>query len=123
MSGTLPGTLTFTNSGALNEVFQPITFGKTITFVVLLSGPAIDAPNGTSTSGSTFSVGLYDSTQNPILTDQGQLSGAAGQLNINLDGTVTAIAYPNASEGPSVVTFTASPALFIPDWWWFYTYP
>lgn len=104
VSGTLPGVLTFANSTALNEYFQGFTYGTRISFTVVLSGPAIDAPNGTATAGSTFSISLFDAGQNPILTNQAALSGAVAQIDINLNGTTTATAFPNANGGPSVVS-------------------
>jgi hypothetical protein len=107
VSGTLPGTLTFVNSTALNEYFQGFNYGTGFSFVLILSGPALDSPNGTATAGSLFCLGLYDSKQNPILTNQTQTTGAAGTVDINLNGTTTTTAFPsNANGGPPVVTFT-----------------
>jgi hypothetical protein len=105
VTGVLPGTLTFTNAAALNDYFQQFTYGTHISFTVVLSGPAIDSPNGTATAGSTFSVSLLDSAMNQILSNDP--SGAAAQININLDGTTTAVALPNANGGPSIATITA----------------
>jgi hypothetical protein len=102
VSGTLPGAVTFTNSAALNEYFQGFTYGASFSFVLTLSGAALDTPNGTSTAGSTFGLGLYDSAQNPILTDQGGTTGFAATVDINLNGTTTATAFP---VGESVVSF------------------
>jgi hypothetical protein len=113
VSGTLPGTLTFMNSAALNESYQGFTFGSSYSFFLLISGPAIDAPDGTSTAGSTFGLGVYDAGGNPILTDQGLASGFAGQVDITLAGATTSTAFPNAGGGPSVVTF--SQPLLIPE--------
>src|SRR5207302_1637757 len=70
VTGTLPGNVTFVNSAALNEYFQDFKFGTNFSFVVTLSGPAVDAPDA-STIGSTFSISLYDGMQQPILTNQG----------------------------------------------------
>ena len=110
VTGTLPGTVTFVNSTALNEYFQGFTYGTKVSFVLMLSGPAIDSPNGMATAGSTFGLGLYDMSQNPILTNQGGTTGFAGEVNINLDGTTTPIGFPTATAGPSVVTFGTVPA-------------
>jgi hypothetical protein len=105
VSGTLPGTLTMDNGTALNEYFQSFTYpATTFSFLLTLSGPALDTPNGTSTAGSTFGLGLYDSGQNPILTDQGATTGFAGEVDINLDGSTTPTAFPNGTQ-PTVVTF------------------
>jgi hypothetical protein len=106
VSGTLPGTLTFVNSTALNEYFQAFTFGLNYSFLLTLSGPAVDSPNGTSTAGSTFGIGVYNSSQNPMLTNQSAGTGFAGEVDLNLNGTATSTAFPNASSGPSVVTLT-----------------
>jgi len=105
VSGTLPATVTFVNSTALNELFQGFTYGSSFSFLLTLSGPAIDTPNGIATAGSTFGVGLYDSGSNPILTNQGATTGFAGQVDINLNGTTTSTAWPsNGAGGASVVT-------------------
>ncbi len=106
VTGTLPGTLTFMNTAALNESYQGFTFGPSFSFFLLMSGPAIDSPNGTSTAGSSFGVGIYDAGSDPVLTNQGLFSGYAGEVDINLDGTSTPTAFPNALGGPSVVTLT-----------------
>ena len=108
VSGTLPATITLANSTALNEYFQNFTLASTISFLLTLSGPAIDSPNGTATAGSTFGLGLYDSGQNPILTNQGAITGFAGEVDVNLNGTTSFITYPTLS-GPSAVTFQAVP--------------
>lgn len=67
--------------------------------MVVLSGPALNSPNGTATAGTTFCI------EQPALTNDP--GGCAGVVNINLNGTTTAIANPSATGGPSVVTFTA----------------
>jgi hypothetical protein len=105
VTGNLPNPVTIVNSTALNEDFQGFTYGSTFSFTLVLSGPAIDSPNGTATAGTTFGLGLYDAGQNPILTNQGALSGLAGEVDINLNGTTTATAFPRSpAGGPSVVT-------------------
>ena len=104
VSGTLPTTVTMINSTGLQELFQSFTFGNSFTFLLSLSGPALDTPNGTSTAGSTFGLGLYDAAQNPILTNQGATTGFAGQVQINLNGSTTPTGFPNG-RGPTVVSF------------------
>jgi hypothetical protein len=103
--GLLPGTVTFTNNTALNEYFEGFKYGASFSFTLTLSGPALDSPNGTATAGTTFGLGLYDQNQNPILTNQGATTGFAGQVDILLNGSTSATAFPNGT-GPSVVTFT-----------------
>src|ERR1035441_9930218 len=54
VTGTLPGTVTFDNGTGFNDYFQGFTFGSTLLFNVRLYGPAVNSPDGISTSGSTF---------------------------------------------------------------------
>ena len=110
VSGTLPATTTFVNDTALNEEFIGYTYSSNFSFVLTLGGAAITSPNGTATAGTTFGLGLYDNSQNPILTNQTTTTGFAGQVDINLNGTTTATSFPSSSGGaPTVVTFTAAP--------------
>jgi hypothetical protein len=109
VSGTLPGTLTLMNSTPLNEYLQGFTFGSSFSFLLVLSGPAIDSPDGTSASGSAFALGMFDSGLNAILTNQGASSGIAAEVDINLNGTASATAFPSATGGQPAVTFQASP--------------
>ena len=104
--GTLPATTTLTNSTPLNEYFVGFQFGSAFSFALDLSGPAVTSPNGTSTAGSTFGIGIYDAGENPILTNQTSTTGYAGLIDILLSGATRPTAFPNGT-GPSVVTFTA----------------
>ena len=105
VTGSLPGTVTFMNDMALNELFQGFNFGSSVTFQVILSGPAVGVPNAGATAGSIFGVGLYDNTQASILTDQGGATGFSGELFLNTDGTVTPTPFPSAPGVGSVTTF------------------
>ena len=98
VSGALPGDITFDNATAFNDYFQQVTFGTSFSFILSLTGPALSAPDGTATAGSTFSVGLFDQDQNVILTNQ----SVVGQVDVNLDGSTTVTAFPTANGGPSV---------------------
>lgn len=106
VTGTLPGTLTFSNSTPLNDYFQGFTYGSMFSFDLFLSGPAVDSPNGVASAGSSFGAGLFDSNQNPILTNAP--SGLVQEVDINLDGTITATGFPTDTGGPSVVSFTVT---------------
>jgi hypothetical protein len=103
VSGTLPGGVTIQDSSAFDDYFQQFTYGASFSFLLMLSGPELDSPNGTSTAGSLFGISLFDGSQNVILTNQG--SGLAGSVDVNLDGSTTTHAFPTASSGPSVVSF------------------
>lgn len=106
VSGTLPGTVTINNTTALNDYFQPFTYGNSFSFRLLFTGPAINAPNGTATSGSEFGLSLFNSDgSNVFLTTNPD--GFAATANVNLNGTVTTTTYPsNGNGGAPVVTFT-----------------
>jgi hypothetical protein len=108
VAGILPATLTLVNGTSFNDYFQQLTYGGSFSFVLSLTGPALDSPNGTATSGSTFGVGLYDRNQNPILTSDA-VNGFAGQVLVNLDGSTTPQPIQTASGGASVVSFQAIP--------------
>ena len=74
-TGSLPGTLVFNNSKQLNDIFTPVMFGSSFSFIMTLSGPAVDSPNPTSTYGSTFVLGLFstDGTK-PLVTSDGLIA-------------------------------------------------
>jgi hypothetical protein len=90
VTGTLPGTLSMDNGTLIQDYFQAITFGNTITFVLTLGGPAVTAPNG-NPSETVFVLSFLDSTQtNFILTNAGPPVIAAGAVDIStFFGTVT----------------------------------
>jgi PEP-CTERM motif len=114
VSGTLPGPLSFDNQTAFNDDFQAMVFGTNIQFDLLLSGPALLAPDGTSVSGSIFGIGLWDSTGiNPLLTSDP--NGFAGIVNINLDGSGTTSTFLTNTGGPPVVTFTPKVTTIVPE--------
>jgi hypothetical protein len=85
--GGPPSFISFDNQSALNEglIQLEIVPNTPITFSFGISGPAVDTPNGTSLSGTTFSIGLFDPYFDPILTSDGII----GQVNLNLNGTGT----------------------------------
>jgi hypothetical protein len=90
VSGQLPATLTFDNGTVFNDYFDGFTFGKTIAFDVSLYGPALSAPDGISTSGSTFAFSMFSDAAATIPTlTSNAASGFAVTVNVNLDGTTT----------------------------------
>jgi hypothetical protein len=90
VSGQLPATLTFDNGTGFNDYFDDFTFGTTISFDVSLYGPALSAPDGTSTSGSTFTFSLFSDAAGtiPVLTTD-TTDGFAFTVDVNLEGTTT----------------------------------
>jgi PEP-CTERM motif len=82
--------LTFDNGSAFNDYFDDFTFGTTISFGVSLYGPALSAPDGVSTSGSTFAFSMFSDALGtiPVLTTD-TTDGFASTVAVNLDGTTT----------------------------------
>lgn len=112
VSGTLPATLTFNNDTAFNDYFDDFTFGTTISFDVSLYGPALSAPDGVSTSGSTFGFSMFSDAAGtiPALTTD-TVDGFAFTVDVNLDGTTTV---SNFSSQTTVEPAT-SPVSAVPE--------
>jgi hypothetical protein len=109
------GTEWFDNLTGYNDDFQGMNFGSTIQFQLVLSGPAVNAPDGVSTSGSAFGVGLWDITgSNPLLTTD--LNGFVGTVDIGLDGTGTVTTFnSDADKDPPVATITQQGTSVVPE--------
>ncbi len=108
VSGTLPGVLTIDNSTAFNDYFEQFTFGSSFSFSLTLDGPALQTPNGTANSGSTFGLGLFDGAQNPVLTTDP--NGFAALVDVKLDGSTATSVFPSDSNGGApVVQFISTP--------------
>jgi hypothetical protein len=105
VSGALPAVLTFNNNAPYNDYFGGFRFGKTISFDLSLYGPALSAPDGFSTSGSTFAFSMFSDAGGtlPVLTSD-ITNGFAFMANVNLDGSTTLI---NSSAQTTVVQTTA----------------
>lgn len=101
VAGTLPGTVTLTNAQQFNDYFAGFTYGNLITFSLNFSGPAINAPTGTSTYGSPFAFGLYNSAQTPL--GSSDAFGNALLIQINTNGTTTPQIYNSAVSAASAV--------------------
>jgi hypothetical protein len=105
VSGTLPGTVSMDNGTTFDDYFEGITFGNTITFELLLSGPALDSPNGAG--GGTFTLDfLNSSTTQYLFTNDPVNDVPAFQININPNGSLSASNFPSSGDGTPVVTFS-----------------
>lgn len=112
VSGELPGTVTLMNSQpSPNEYTEAMTFGTTITFDLDLYGPAINAPNGSPGGGGTFTLDFLDSNGNYLFTNDNQNDVPVFTVDINPDGSTTAMTYPSTDNGPPVVTFVGPTAV------------
>ncbi len=89
--GPLPSALNFDNGSGFNDYFEGFTFGSSLKFYLMLYGPALSAPDGTSTSGSTFAFSMFSDAEGtvPLLTAD-FANGFAVTVDVNLDGTTTA---------------------------------
>ncbi|MNM10069.1 hypothetical protein D3C81_201880 [compost metagenome] len=59
VSGSLPGTLTFGNSGAYNDWFHNVTLGGKFAFNIVFGGDFLTTAGN---AGTTFGVGLLDAS-------------------------------------------------------------
>jgi hypothetical protein len=101
VAGALPATVTFDNGTPFNDYFEGFTFASALSFDVSLFGPALSAPDGTSTSGSTFAFSMFSDPAGtiPVLTSD-KTNGFALTVSVNLDGSTTLTSF--VSTGPSV---------------------
>ena len=102
VTGALPGTVTMPSAPTPGlDYFHGITFGTSISFVVTLSGPALDSPTGMA-PGTTFLVSLYDAANtNPLLS--GVANGGIVAIDVTSAGTTTVTLYPRTTANdPSV---------------------
>jgi hypothetical protein len=107
VTGVLPGPLVIGNSTPFNDYFQGITFGTSILFDLAFSGPGLSSPNGTSTSGSTFAFGMFDTTgSNPLLTRDP--NGNTFIVEVHLDGTTSVTTFAPPTGGMPVATVAAT---------------
>ncbi len=97
-SGLLPGTLTFGNGTGFNDYFDGFTFGNTLSFEVSLYGPALSAPDGTSTSGSTFAFSMFSDAAGSIPTLTTDADGFAFTTDVNLYGSTTVSSFSSETS-------------------------
>lgn len=106
VSGSLPGTLTFGNSGAYNDWFHNVTLGGKFGFNIVFGGDFLSTAGN---AGTTFGVGLLDYTGMSYLGNangnvlQFELTPLNGGLPASITGSsyasiATISAVPEASE-------------------------
>jgi hypothetical protein len=99
VTGALPGVVTFDNLSPFNDYWQGFQPGTSISFLVTLSGPAIDQPNGGS-FGTTLGVALDGSSGWGLYTDDGFVAA----LDLNGDASTTPwVLDPNLGSVTSLV--------------------
>jgi hypothetical protein len=95
----------FHNSTGLNDYFESIVFGSTLSFHVTLDGDIFSPPNGTL-YGSTFSLSFYDSAITQSLLDD--FTGSAARIDVLYDGTVALVPSTSAASITLLVPEPAS---------------
>ncbi|MBV9611435.1 MAG: NF038129 family PEP-CTERM protein [Acidobacteriaceae bacterium] len=103
--GNLPASTTigngFTSKSGLDDYFQAFTFGSSLKFTLDFSGPAVTAPNGSSTGNSVFSFSMFSDPNGvtPVLTKNP--NGYAALITVNPNGSFTSSAVsPNVNFVP-----------------------
>ena len=94
-SGAFPGTVTIANgypTSGYNDFFETYTYGSTLKFALDFSGPAVTAPNGTSTGNSEFYFSLISDVNGITPAPGTNSNGVAGTVAINPNGSATATA-------------------------------
>ena len=110
VSGTLPPSITLNNDTPFNDYFTAFTFGNSLNFTLGLGGPAVDSPDGTSTSGSTFAFSMFSSDESTPLLTADSLDGFAFEVDVNLDGTAKLTNFSDATSIAGGVSSVPEPA-------------
>ena len=105
VTGDLSTAVGFTNAASLNDFAQNVTFSPFFNFILLLDGPAINAPNN-GLAGTRFSLLLYTpGFANPLVTGDGVIL----TIDINPDGTITTNGFPTGASVVSVTDISGVP--------------
>ena len=103
VTGTLPPLVTINNTTAFNDYFAGFTYGPSLSFLLTLGGPAVDAPNHTASSGSTFAFSMFaNDGATPELTSSPD--GFGFTVDVNLDGSTTVTDFITSENSIQVVT-------------------
>lgn len=124
VGGGLPGTLTFDNGTDFNDYFDGFTYGAHLSFTVLLFGPALSAPDGTSNSGSEFALSLYsDPAGTMSILSNNPVDPFAFTIDVNLDGSTTVANYssqttltPSGVPEPGTLVLLGVSFVFVVCW-------
>jgi hypothetical protein len=118
VSGTLPGSVVFdvTGDGAINDYLHSLQFGSSFSFLLTLSGQAVDAPicpntGGTDCSLPGFALDLLNSAGTGYLLTgdpdgQTAFSWTLAQVQVNTDGSTTPTIYPGPGGGAPALTIS-----------------
>jgi hypothetical protein len=107
--GTLPGLVTMNNNNT--DYDEGLTFGNSISFGLDFQG----TPGGTV--GDVFTLSFFNSDFSGGLLTGNNNDFWLAQFELDTQGNITAVAYPNPSGGPSFATITEvtpEPGTYIP---------
>ena len=114
-SGTLtPGPATLDNGTPLNALLHDFNYGSGFSFLLTVSGPALDTPDPNNPVGTRFSLFLWDDRAGggfPIFPID-PFTDPALTIDINPDGTITITHSP-----PVTVTLFNATAIPEPATW------
>ena len=108
VTGSLTSTLTLTND--FSDFFEAFSYGNSISFDLVLSGPAVNSPS--STIGSAFAFSLYAADgASPLLTIDS--SGSVLTVYISSGGTTSVQTFPQSFTESTPVA-SADPVSAVP---------
>jgi hypothetical protein len=86
--GPVPSTITINNTDADNDMFDAVTFGKSLSFLVSFSGPAVTAPNGEANNESTFDFSVFTDEAGtvPASSLTSDPNGVVAAITLNAEG-------------------------------------
>ena len=102
VSGSLPGTVTFTDASFFNELLQDILLGDSIAFILTLT------QNFTGPTPDALSLFLFDPTTGLPLFTTTDPTGANALFAVDIDGTGFGNPQTFASTGQPDATLTAT---------------
>jgi hypothetical protein len=110
-SGSVASGFSISNTDPFNAALVPVEFGSVLSFLVQLSGDAIDNPDPGSLVGTTFSFGVLGDNLTPLLEAPGSF-GEAGSIDIPGGGSPQIGPLADGVNVTAVIPEPASLALF-----------
>ncbi len=102
--GPLPAAVTLGNgypASGYNDYFETYTYGSALKFSLDFSGPAVNAPYGSSSGNSEFYFSMFSDPNGTTPAPGTDTNGVAGTAVVNPDGSITTNSVsPNLSFSP-----------------------
>ncbi len=109
VSGSLAGSLTFTDSTDLNYAMGDFTPGSTISFTFSMTSSPDSNPSATGFPGDEFLFFILDGTGNPITTTDGSTPDTFFLAIVQGSSGLSAQGFNIPGAAPTVVTSTSVP--------------